>query len=268
MDKLLNGFLARYQSKDTRTTYLRNLKNMMASINKPINQIELSDLDTYINNLNLSNSSKAQNVATIKSFFKYLKKIKVVDVNVSLELEAPSYNNKVRDFVPFSEMKKLIDVGKNQRDKAIVATYLSLGLRVTELINLTLSDYKSDKMIIKTKGNKDRVMFLNESAKKYIDEYLKVRKASEYDNLFISNACKPMSARSLNNTLKTLSNRAGITKNISNHSLRHSLVTELIENCGIEPARVYIGHSDIRTTQRYSHIDEGRIEQMANSIIL
>lgn len=268
MEKMINSFLARYNSEETKTSYKKNLLDMFNHINKPLNDIELADLDGYVYSLDICNSSKAQRVSTIKSFFKYLNQVNLVNKNVALELQAPSYKNAIKDYVPFEEAKKMIDAGKNPRDKAIVATYLSLGLRVAELVNLTLDDYAKDKMIIKTKGDKDRIMFLSDSARKYIDEYLKTRKDSEYDNLFISNARKPMLPRALNNTLKVLANRADIDKNVSNHSLRHSLITELIEHNGIEPARVFIGHSDIQTTQRYSHINEGIVKNMANSIVL
>ncbi|NBK99160.1 MAG: hypothetical protein EOM50_14300, partial [Erysipelotrichia bacterium] len=138
-------------------------------------------------------------------------------------------------------------------------------VRVAELCSLKLDDYLKGECDIITKGQVSRHIIFNETCKKYVDEYLLVRKG-DINNLFVSNQGTPMCGRSLNNTLKVIAKRAGISEDISNHTLRHSLISNLCNDYGIQAASRFISHSSVRITERYCHNTNAEISKMANSI--
>ena len=118
-----------------------------------------------------------------------------------------------------------------------------------------------------TKGRKARDIFFNETACKYIDEYLKDRLESEYNNLFISNTHKPMNPQALNRTLKVIAKRAGLPTDITNHQLRHTCISYIVKQSDLETARQFIGHSTTAMTSKYTHSTNKEVVNLSNAIL-
>jgi len=155
---------------------------------------------------------------------------------------------------------------KSLRDKAILELLFSTGLRVSELCSLNVDiDLKKDEMPIRGKGEKVRVVFLSQEAKDAVAEYLKNRKDME-EALFISLGLKKgkrLDSRSIQRLVKYYAIKAGITKNVTPHVIRHSFATDLLQNgADLRSVQMMLGHSSITTTQIYTHITDKQLRDV------
>ncbi|MCX7611554.1 MAG: tyrosine-type recombinase/integrase [Ignavibacterium sp.] len=166
------------------------------------------------------------------------------------------------------EVQKLISSTINIKHKAILCTIYSCGMRLSECLNLKIKDVQSDKMIIKieqSKGKKDRYVPLSNSLLLLLREYYKIYHPKVY--LFEGDKGNQYSARSVQNIFKNGLKKAGINKNFSVHSLRHSFATHLLESgTDIRIIQELLGHQNIRTTQIYTHISSISIQKVKNPL--
>ena len=256
------------KSKNTLVNYQNDIRDMLSFVNKKEDEITVEDLVLWKANLNkYASSSIYRKISAIKGYFNFLYDINRIVLNPAKNLKNVKVKNKEKPYIPMEEATALISYGKNARDKAIIAMYLSTGLRVSELIRITLEQYLQNDIYIETKGGSFRRIFLNQSCKEYVDKYLETRKNGA-ENLFVSNQGTPMRPECINRTLKNIAKRAGMTKNITNHSLRYTFVSDICDNYGIRVAQETVGHKSIKTTERYSKVKEEKIKNVMLSIAL
>ena len=261
MKELVEMFLDTLNSKNTKEAYERNINNMLSFVEKSITDIKPVDLISWQNSLNnLSSASQAQYINAIKSFFKFLYDIDYIQNNPAEKLHSVKVINKPKDYINDEQVLNMIETAKNKRDKAIIALLFSTGLRVSELINIELDDLQGDSLFIQTKGGKYREVFINDSCKGIINEYLKVRK-SGCSKLFVSNQHTPMLRANINNLLTKVKKQCNIKENVTPHSLRHTFVTDIAKEYGVEIARDVVGHSSIAVTNRYIHSNREKIKK-------
>lgn len=259
--KELERFLLGLNSNKTKKDYnmhinsfieFKCIQNIDDIKNLTIDDIE--DWELYLRNKENSGNTRRIKLSALSSFFDYLSDRDIITKNIVKPIiRKIKVTKKETTYLTSSEVKKIQKVITNTRDYAIFNLAVNTGLRVSEIINLKLEDYKGNSLkILNTKGNKNRVVYLNQSVKEDINYYLKDRKQSKYNNLFISDRGTPMCTVSLDNTLKKLTRRAGIDKNISMHSLRRTLASGLYRN-GIDIVSIkdILGHESISTTQIY-----------------
>lgn len=222
-----------------------------------------------------ASSTRARRVATIKSFYTYLHRIiKIVPENPSRDLEAPKINRTNPEYLTLEESKKLLQAirdynGENEeRDFAITTLFLNTGMRLSELTAINTEDIKEDTITILGKGSKERVVYLNNACQKALEVYLEVRKENESKALFISNRGSRIANRTVQLMVDNMLDRAGLdTDRLGVHSLRHSYGSMMLkhgENMDIRILQKLMGHSDITTTQIYTHVDS---EQLRNASI-
>jgi integrase/recombinase XerD len=235
-------------------------------------EIELKDLQHFIKwitELGISVKSQARIISGMRSFYKYCIIENIVKKDPTILLEAPKLQRKLPDVLSFEEIESIIaqiDLSKAEggRNKAILETLSSCGLRVTELINLRLSCLYLDVNFIRVigKGDKERLVPIGDSAVKFINIYkneirvhMTVTRGSE-DILFLNRRGSKLSRVMIFLMLKDLAKKAGITKNISPHTFRHSLATHLVEGgADLRAVQEMLGHESITTTEIYTHID-------------
>lgn len=265
----VNSLKAERLSEVTIKDYEYEVSLMLRTVGKPSEEIQYVDIINWLGGISEKSAATVnKRILAARKFFNYLSHIGAISVNPMDNINLVKTEQKEALYVPFDEAKTLIKYGKNARDKAIIAVFLSTGLRFSEVANLTLDDYDSEKIMVKTKGNKLRAIWLNDMCRGYVDEYLKVRKQTDINNLFVSNQGTPMKNASLNKTLKVIAERAGITDKIHIHSLRHSVTSELCHNYGINEASKIIGHTSIKTTARYCHDKDEDIKNAMLNITL
>lgn len=252
MDNFISLFVNEYNSENTRTSYKTVLNKMFENVAKDVSEITKLDLVNYKNTLkNLAESTQAQRIMCIKSYFKFLFDNEIIKSNPASTLTAPHVEHKPKDCVTVDEAIAMMRVG-NAREKAIIAVFLNTGIRVAELINITLEEYINNprELTLLTKRNKYRKVYLNDDTVALIDEYIACRKDG-CDNLFVSNQGTPLSEISLNRTWQKLAKKADIGKHVTNHSFRSTFVTTLAREHGIMIASQAVGHANISTTKIY-----------------
>ncbi|HPA35692.1 MAG TPA: site-specific tyrosine recombinase XerD [Chitinophagales bacterium] len=235
--------------------------------------LTLDDLEHFIaflHDLGLSERSQARIISGIKAFYKYLLTEEFIKNDPSTLLEGPKLGKYLPDTLSFQEIELLIeglDLTKPEdiRNKAMLETLYSSGLRVTELIQLQISHLYKDIEFIRVigKGNKERLVPIGSVALKHIEIYLEyVRKnLPQYpaysDVLFLNRRGKPISRVMVFLVIKKLAEKAGLQKNISPHTFRHSFATHLIEGgADLRAVQQMLGHSSITTTEIYMHLDQ------------
>lgn len=235
--------------------------------------LKLNDLEHFIahlHDLGLSDRSQARIISGLKAFYKYLITDEYIKEDPTALLEGPKLSKKLPDTLSFSEIEQLIgalDLSKDEniRNKAMLETLYSSGLRVTELIQLRISHIYRDVEFIRVigKGNKERLVPIGSEALKHIEIYLEhVRnKLPQYprysDILFLNNRGMPISRVMVFLVIKKLVQKAGLNKNISPHTFRHSFATHLIEGgADLRAVQQMLGHSSITTTEIYTHLDQ------------
>ena len=259
-------------------TKLMEFLNMNKKIQDPLKvlPVDLLDFIKFINELGLSPYSQARIVSGIKGFYKYLTYENLISVDPSELIELPRLGRKLPDTLSIHEIDQLfeaIDMSKasGPRDRAMAETIYSAGLRVSELVNLKISNIYEDVGFLRIlgKGNKERLTPIGKSALKFIKSYQhEVRnhmqiKSGQEDYLFLNRLGNKISRVSVFNLIKNLAIRAGINKKISPHTFRHSYATHLIEGgADLRAVQEMLGHESITTTEIYTHLDRDYLKQI------
>ena len=234
--------------------------------------LQLKDLEKFvqwINELGMTVSSQSRIISGLKSFYTYCLMEELITVNPTVLLETPKQKRKLPDTLSFEEIESIIaqiDLSKPEggRNKAILETLYSCGLRVTELVNLRISCLFMDVGFIRVigKGDKERLVPIGGEAIKYINIYkneirvhIKVKPGQE-DFLFLNRRGSKLTRVMIFLMLKELATKAGITKSISPHTFRHSFATHLVEGgADLRAVQEMLGHESITTTEIYTHLD-------------
>lgn len=223
----------------------------------------------WINELGMSATSQARIISGIRSFYDYCISENVTDTDPTLLLEAPKTRRKLPDTLSVDEIEDIIaaidlSTPEGVRNKAIFETMYSCGLRVSELVNLKISQFYPDLGFVRVtgKGDKERLVPIGSHAVKHVKIYLstvrnkvKIVKGEE-DSLFLNRRGSKLSRVMIFLVLKDLVKKAGIKKTISPHTLRHSFATHLVEGgADLRAVQEMLGHESITTTEIYTHLD-------------
>lgn len=223
----------------------------------------------WVAGLGMTASSQARMISGLKAFYKYCLLENITASDPTTLLEAPKLRRMLPDVLSFSEIEHLLaqvdlSTPEGARNKAIIETAYSSGLRVSELVNLKLSQLYFEVGFIRVvgKGNKERLVPIGSDAIKYIGIYrnaIRVHmpvKAGEEDILFLNRRGRRLSRVMIFLIIKDLAKKAGINKNISPHTFRHSFATHLVEGgADLRAVQEMLGHESITTTEIYTHLD-------------
>lgn len=228
---------------------------------------EIKDFLIWFNKSTLNSRSQARTISGIKAFFRFLLIEGVIETNPASLIESPKIGLKLPEVLSISEIDRIIesiDLSKpdGHRNKAIIETLYGSGLRVSELVNLRITDiHKSEGFVIVTgKGDKQRLVPVSDKALKEIEFYSTERnrlpKISDKNTIFLNRRGARLSRVMIFNIIKDLAVKAGINKNISPHTFRHSFATHMIEaGADLRAVQEMLGHESILTTEIYTHID-------------
>jgi len=256
--------------------YLEIKKSSLLPIQAGIN--DFKDFIEWINSLGLSARSQARIISGLKAFYKFLLMEDLIDTDPTKLLESPKLGRKLPEVLSIEEIDAVISaidlsLPEGQRNKAIIETLYSCGLRVTELINLRITNLFFDEGFIKVvgKGSKERLVPIGQKAIKEITLYFQDRnlmpnidKTSE-NIIFLNRRGKQLTRVMIFTIIKTLAEKAQIKKNISPHTFRHSFATHLIDGgADLRAVQEMLGHESILTTEIYTHLDR---EYLRDAII-
>ncbi|MDG2372322.1 MAG: tyrosine recombinase [Flavobacteriaceae bacterium] len=226
-----------------------------------------------------SSSSMARRISGLKSFFNYLNFENIRKHDPTDLIETPKLGKKLPEVLSILEIEKLLSVidlshSQGHRNMAIVETLYGSGLRVSELINLTISNLFFKEKMIKVigKGNKQRLVPMGDYAKKYVEIYIKNQRSIGKidplysDVLFLNRNGRQLTRAMIFTLIKKFGAQARILKKISPHTLRHSFATHLLENgADLRTIQVMMGHESITTTEIYAHMDTKYLKSVMNN---
>lgn len=279
----INGFksyllLERSLSGNTIEAYLRDIRKLveflaLSDINVPPDGLDVDQLSSFLHSLNdlgLGARSQARLLSAIKTFYKYLLTEDMIQVDPTSLLEGPRLPRKIPEVLAYEEIQRMIasiDLSESHgvRNRAMLETLYACGLRVSELIDLRMSNLYLDIGFVKVlgKGNKERIVPIGEEAVKHIGFYIEgVRRSMmnihpDHSNfLFLNRRGKQLSRVMVFMIVKECAKLAGIDKNVSPHTFRHSFATHLIEGgADLKAVQDMLGHESILTTEIYTHLD-------------
>ncbi len=285
MEKVINAFIdymhdKKQTSVNTELSYRRDLMKVVRYMEeqgiadvKKINATNLNSYVLYLEKNKFSAATISRNIASIKAFYHYLLKEGLVKEDVSEKLKAPKIEKKLPEVLSTEDVVKLLeqpksDNAKEIRDKAMLELLYATGIRVTELITLKINDINMQLGFIVCKdASKERVIPFGSEAKKALSRYMDgTREAMVHDSasgyLFANCAGEPMSRQGFWKLIKSYAKKAGITADITPHTLRHSFAAHLVENgADLKSVQEMLGHSDISTTQIYANMRHTKIRQ-------
>ena len=281
-DHLIESFLdSLYIEKGLSQNTVQSYKNDITSfafwveesINLPLVRISKIDINKYIAHLfknGLKSSSVNRKISTIKSFFIFLLKKKHILVSPVEDIEMI----KQEKYLPISMSEKEVELLLESpnldsfigiRDRAMIEMLYATGMRVSELINLKITDIDHNRLVVKVmgKGSKERLIPYGEVASDYLNAYLKNRKEINSNEIFLSNRGKKITRSAFWNRIKLYLKKENLKESISPHTLRHAFATHLLNRgADLRSVQILLGHSDLSTTQIYTHIAKQRLGEI------
>ena len=283
IEKLLQSYDAYLQlekglSENTRFSYrddVDKLVRYLADESKPLSSVTLDDLQTFfadLHDLGIAPTSQSRIVSGLKSFFRYLKVEGYIDEDPAILLEKPRTGRHLPEVLTVDEIDAMIScidlsTPEGRRNRAIMETLYGCGLRVSELVNLDLSHLflDSEYIIVRGKGSKERLVPIDRTAIDEIRRWMEDRdaidlKPGEEGMLFVSKRGRRLTRVMIFYIVKRLCELAGIRKEISPHTLRHSFATHLLEGgANLRAIQQMLGHESIATTEIYLHVDRTQL---------
>ena len=262
-------------SKNTLLSYKDNLNRFETFLNgRRITDIKRSDIEEYLKfNDKMAEKSRAHYLTVIRSFYEFLSLEDLIGYNPCETIKPPKLSKILPNYLTEEEVEKLLDIPLNTsfdyRNKAMLELLYATGVRVSELINLKLNnlDLKEDLIRVMGKGSKERISPISEEAEKYLRIYIeehrnKLLKNKDSEYVFINNFGNRISRQGFFKNLKQIAQNQGISKEISPHMLRHSYATHLLSHgADLRIIQELLGHSDISTTQVYTHLLNDKVKQ-------
>ncbi|MBO9657683.1 MAG: site-specific tyrosine recombinase XerD [Chitinophagaceae bacterium] len=262
-----NSIEAYLHDIDKLTQFLQETSSMINPAELDLKQLQ--QFLKWINELGMTSSSQARIISGIKAFYKYCLLENISRIDPTVLLEAPKLKRTLPDVLSYEEIESIIgriDLSKPEggRNKAILETMYSCGLRVSEVVNLKISQLYLDVGFIRVlgKGDKERLVPIGSSAINYLTIYLKhIRvhsqpKPGNEDIVFLNKRGSKLSRVMIFLIIKDLVKKAGISKTVSPHTFRHSFATHLVEGgADLRAVQEMLGHESITTTEIYTHLD-------------
>ncbi len=277
--QLIEQFLDYYwlssgASQNTLSAYRSDLMLYAKWLDKtPLDSANDIHILEYFKSRQISASTQARILTCFRIFYQYLSSQALIKINPTDKLHHPKQVQKLPVFLSINEVEKLLDMPNQKtifgmRDRAMLELLYSCGLRVSELINLEYQQININDEYIRIlgKGNKERLLPMGELAMEYLSQYEKdarpfLTKKGQTNGYFLSNRGSNMSRQNFFYIIKSYAQKAGINKPLSPHSLRHAFATHLVQQgADLRSVQLMLGHSDIATTQIYTHIQNVQLK--------
>jgi|TARA_B100000530_G_scaffold235825_1_gene153101 integrase/recombinase XerD len=280
-DHLLRSFLdslyiEKGLSKNTVSSYKNDISSFSSWCDKEhLDRLKITDLNlnNYISNLfsiGLKSSSINRKISSIKHFYLFLLKKKVIKNSPADEITTPKQEKYLPTSMSEDEVESLLGSPKSsikieRRDKAMIEILYATGMRISELVNLKLTDIDFNRSVLKVfgKGSKERLVPYGEKAAEALRIYLEDRKKLDSKDVFLSNRGTRITRGAFWQRIKIYIKRENLKSSISPHTLRHAFATHLLNRgADLRSVQILLGHSDLSTTQIYTHIAKKRLGEI------
>lgn len=280
INEYLDSLIAEvHLSKNTQLAYSNDLDKYKEYLEKndifKIEEIKKEDIFSFLEYLkkkNLKPQSIAHYLTSIKNYHKFLLQNEYLDKDIAESIERPKLVKKLPNTLTVEEVDKLLDIRTvtpfDYRNKCMLELLYGTGLRISELLSLTINDIDTINCTIRCigKGNKERIVPINDYVIKALNSYLEVRptllKNKKTKELFLNSRGEKLSREGFFKELKKILLKKGLNPNVSPHTLRHSFATHLLEyGADLRVIQEMLGHSDVSTTRIYTHITNQKVAQ-------
>lgn len=264
-------------SVNTVDSYGENLLLLKNCTNKDLISLKKEDIKDFLDNVEATARTKAHYLTVFNSFYKYLVFMDKIKSNPCDGIKAPKLEKKLPTYLTNEEIAKLFNIRLTKpvdyRNKAILEVMYATGARISEVINLELNQIDFEECIIRVvgKGKKERIIPLDDVAIEALDNYINnyrpfLIKNETRNYVFLNKNGEKISRQMIFKILKNLANKAGITKEISPHTLRHSFASNLLNNgADLRVIQELLGHENLETTEIYSHLQNKKIKDDYNN---
>lgn len=266
------------KSNNTITAYSKDVQQMLDCIGKPEANITYADLLSWKSSISsMASASVNRKIVAVSGYFKFLNDVEIIKSNPAVNLKSVKVHNKEKLPMSREDICKMLNACTSNRQKAMLYTLGTTGMRVSELTGLTYKQYRDrigNQIVITGKGNKQRVVFLNPETVEAINLYIRTERkanrwASDCDYLFASSQGGKVDTNNFDKTLKALARKAGIKNadEVSAHTFRHSFACILSENgTSMDVIRDLLGHSSLAVTSRYLNQNVSRMREATTAI--
>ncbi|MEL6346228.1 MAG: site-specific tyrosine recombinase [Myxococcota bacterium] len=281
LELALEGYLAfcrveKGLAELTVDAYQRDLVGLIAYLRdrhratKPV-QVSAGELALWMGWLEgrgLSKRSIARHRVAMRQFFKFMFEESIIPENPSLEIDGPQVGRPIPEVISEKEVEALLSAPNRDsriglRDSAMLELLYATGLRVTELVMLKRECWHDGWLVVPGKGGKERLIPYGDIAGALVGDYLRERLHQDHPYVFLSTHGKPMTRQNFWDRVKKYAKQAGIKKNISPHTVRHAFATHLLmHGADLRAVQVMLGHTDITTTEIYTHIAQERLRRI------
>jgi integrase/recombinase XerD len=257
-------------SRNTISSYRSDLEQLAAFLRKDFLQVDEADLFGFLASRKGRSSSAARRVSSLKRFYQYCLRERRISADPTLKLDAPKPTPRFPKTLSEPDVEALLAAPDTAtplglRDRAMLETLYATGLRVSELVALKSFEVNLDAGVVRVlgKGSKERLVPLGEEAVEWISQYLKARRKSDADALFLTDRGAGMTRQAFWHLIRRYGARAIPGKRLSPHMLRHAFATHLINHgADLRVVQLLLGHADISTTQIYTHVARERLKAL------
>ncbi|MEF2662889.1 MAG: site-specific tyrosine recombinase/integron integrase [Bacilli bacterium] len=240
---------------------------------KKINYLTITNYDVrgylkYLDSCNLKNSTISRRISTLRTFYNYLVDENIVENNVFHNVKNPKLEKKLPNYLNYNEMEELlesIDISTTEglEKRLLIEMFYSTGCRVSEMINVKISDidFTNKTIRIMGKGSKERIVYFGDYASKYLDNYLSKVKCDKY--LFTNKKGEKLTINEVEQIVKDIMKHISIKTHVTPHTLRHTFATHLLNNgADIKTVQELLGHANLSTTGIYTHVSSDRLKDI------
>lgn len=240
---------------------------------KKINYLTITNHDVrgylkYLDSCNLKNSTISRRISTLRTFYNYLVDENIVENNVFHNVKNPKLEKKLPNYLNYNEMEELlesIDISTTEglKRRLLIEMFYSTGCRVSEMINVKISDidFTNKTIRIMGKGSKERIVYFGDYASKYLENYLSKVKCDKY--LFTNKKGEKLTINEVEQIVKDIMKHISIKTHVTPHTLRHTFATHLLNNgADIKTVQELLGHANLSTTGIYTHVSSDRLKDI------
>lgn len=260
-------------SENTEISYKEDITNFLNYLEKKNISYKKIDGQTirnylkYLDDLKLKNSTIARRISALRTFYNYLLNKKVIDTNLFNSIRNPKIEKKLPNYLSYEELAKILDnidisTKIGLRNRLLVELFYATGCRVSEMINIKLSDINESNNSIRImgKGKKMRIVYFGEYARYYLDRYLPL---IDTEYLFTHESKDRLSVHDIEYIINDLVKNLALKTHVTPHTLRHTFATHLLNNgADIKTVQELLGHSSLNTTGIYTHVSNERIKEV------
>ena len=222
----------------------------------------------YLDSCNLKNSTISRRISTLRTFYNYLVDENIVENNVFHNVKNPKLEKKLPNYLNYNEMEELlesIDISTSEglKRRLLIEMFYSTGCRVSEMINVKISDidFTNKTIRIMGKGSKERIVYFGDYASKYLENYLSKVKCDKY--LFTNKKGEKLTVNEVEQIVKDIMKHISIKTHVTPHTLRHTFATHLLNNgADIKTVQELLGHANLSTTGIYTHVSSDRLKDI------